>query len=55
MLYTDAGRPDGAIRFTDPDTVRNWTDCLRELYKSAEDVQTYFNRAVADLPPPPAA
>ncbi|WP_435137455.1 DUF6879 family protein [Actinacidiphila sp. bgisy144] len=55
VLYTDAGRPDGAVRFTDPDLVRNWAEYLAELYEAAEDVQTYFDRAVADLPPPPAA
>ncbi|WP_435178813.1 DUF6879 family protein [Actinacidiphila sp. bgisy145] len=55
VLYTDAGRPDGAVRFTDPDLVRNWAEYLAELYGAAEDVQAYFDRAVADLPPPPAA
>lgn len=55
VLYTDAGRPDGAIRFTDPSTVTNWTVNLRELYAAAEDIQAYFDRAVADLPPPLAA
>ena len=55
VLYTDAGRPDGAIRFTDPSTVTNWAVNLRELYAAAEDIQAYFDRAVADLPPPPAA
>jgi hypothetical protein len=55
VLYAEAGQPDGAIRFTDPGTVRNWAGYLRELYGAAEDVQAYFDRAVADLPPPPAA
>ncbi|MEU9413643.1 DUF6879 family protein [Streptomyces sp. NPDC048281] len=55
VLYTDASQPDGAIRFTDPSTVRNWAEYLQELYAAAEDVQAYFDRAVADLPPPPAA
>jgi hypothetical protein len=55
VLYTVAGQPDGAIRFTDPRTVRNWAEHLQELYAAAEDVQAYFDRAVADLPPPPAA
>lgn len=55
VLYTDAGRPDGAIRFTDPSTVTNWTVNLRDLYAAAEDIQAYFDRAVADLPPPLAA
>ncbi len=55
VLYSGAGQPDGAIRFTDLSTVTNWTVNLRELYAVAEDVQSYFDRAVADLPPPPAA
>ncbi|MFM9706474.1 DUF6879 family protein [Streptomyces galilaeus] len=55
VLYTADGQPDGAIRFTDPNTVRKWAEHLRELYAAAEDVQAYFGRAVADLPPPPAA
>jgi len=55
VLYTAAARPDGAIRFTDPDTVGKWVKYLGELYAAAEDVQAYFDRAVADLPPPPAA
>lgn len=55
VLYTAAGQPDGAIRFTDPSIVRNWAEYLQELYAAAEDVQAYFGRAVADLPPPPAA
>ncbi|MFE9610162.1 DUF6879 family protein [Streptomyces sp. NPDC006012] len=52
VLYTEAGRPDGAVRFTDPDTVRNWSEYLGELYGAAEDIQAYFDRAVAALPPP---
>ncbi|WNI18136.1 DUF6879 family protein [Actinacidiphila sp. ITFR-21] len=55
VLYTEAGRPDGAVRFTDPGTVGNWARYLRALYGAAETVQVYFDRAVADLPPPPAA
>ncbi|MEU9288372.1 DUF6879 family protein [Streptomyces sp. NPDC048275] len=55
VLYTNAGQPDGAIRFTDPSTVKNWAEYLQELHAAAEDIQAYFDRAVADLPPPPAA
>ncbi|MFD8261913.1 DUF6879 family protein [Streptomyces griseoluteus] len=50
VLYTDAGRPDGAVCFTDPSTVRNWAQCLRELCGAAEDIEEYFDRAVAALP-----
>ncbi|MFL4907582.1 DUF6879 family protein [Streptomyces sp. MMS24-I2-30] len=55
VLYTDAGQPDGAICFSDPSLVGAWLEYLRELYAAAEGVQAYFARAVADLPPPPAA
>ncbi|MEV7170706.1 DUF6879 family protein [Streptomyces sp. NPDC093224] len=55
VLYTDLGRPDGAVRFTDTGTVRRWSEYLRELYEAAEDVQEYFDRVVAPLPPPPPA
>ncbi|MFK0014710.1 DUF6879 family protein [Streptomyces sp. NPDC091027] len=55
VLYTDHGRPAGAVRFTDTGTVRRWWEYLRELYEAAEDVQEYFDRAVAALPPPPPA
>lgn len=55
VLYTDAGVPDGALRFTDPGVISAWETYLEELYAAAEDVRAYFDRAVADLPPPPAA
>lgn len=55
VMYTDAGQPDGAIRYTDPDVVLPWADYLRDAYAVAEDVQSYYEREVAHLPPPPAA
>jgi hypothetical protein len=55
VLYTDAGVPDGALRFTDPGVVAAWEAYVEELYGAAEDLHNYFDRAVADLPPPPAA
>ncbi|MFE7313882.1 DUF6879 family protein [Streptomyces sp. NPDC057555] len=55
VLYTDAGVPDGAIRFTDPDVVGPWTAYVRSAYAAAEDIASYFDRVVAPLPPPPAA
>ncbi|MGO4423733.1 DUF6879 family protein [Streptomyces sp. MCAF7] len=55
VLYTHAGEPDGAMRFTDPDIVEPWTAYVREAYAAAEDIASYFDRAVAPLPPPPAA
>ncbi|MES4900912.1 MULTISPECIES: DUF6879 family protein [unclassified Streptomyces] len=55
VLYTDTGVPDGAIRFTDPDIVEPWAEYVREAYATAEDIASYFDRAVAPLSPPPAA
>ncbi|MFB7630616.1 DUF6879 family protein [Streptomyces sp. NPDC056149] len=55
VLYTDAGVPDGAMRFTDPDIVAPWTAYVRNAYAAAEDIAPYFDRAVAPLLPPPAA
>ncbi|MFI0722784.1 DUF6879 family protein [Streptomyces sp. NPDC021224] len=55
VVYTDEGATEGAVRYTDPEIVRPWENYLRELYGAAEDILTYFPRAVAPLPPPPAA
>ena len=52
VLYTDAGVPDGAIRFTDPRTVAEWESYIRQIYQAGEDVQEYFRRRVAHLPAP---
>ncbi|WP_328915656.1 MULTISPECIES: DUF6879 family protein [unclassified Streptomyces] len=52
VLYTDAGVPDGAIRYTDPGVVGPWAAYVRELYAAGEDLASYFDRAVAPLPPP---
>ncbi|MFF3819386.1 DUF6879 family protein [Streptomyces bluensis] len=55
VLYTEAGAPDGAVRFTAPDIVDPWTAYMRNAYAAAEDIASYFDRAVTPLPPPPAA
>ncbi|WP_031522534.1 DUF6879 family protein [Streptomyces sp. NRRL F-5123] len=55
VMYTDTGVPDGAIRFTDPAVVKAWAEFMRGLFTTAEDIASYFPRAVAPLPPPPAA
>lgn len=52
VRYTGSGVPDGALRFTDPQTVQRWDRYLRRLNEAGEDVQTYFERRVAHLPPP---
>lgn len=55
VLYSDAGVPDGAVRWTDPAIIDPWGSYLRAAYAAGEDVLSYFDRAVAHLPPPPAA
>ncbi|WP_031522541.1 DUF6879 family protein [Streptomyces sp. NRRL F-5123] len=55
VMYTDTGVPDGAIRFTDPAVVNAWVEFMSGLFATAEDIASYFPRAVAPLPPPPAA
>ncbi|MDT0342277.1 DUF6879 family protein [Streptomyces litchfieldiae] len=52
VVYTDAGVPDGGIRFTEPDLVRGWEDFIRTLFEGGEDIASYFEREVAPLPPP---
>jgi hypothetical protein len=52
VLYTDAGVPNGAFRHTDPDLVARWEGYVSGLYESGEDLQSYYDREVAHLPPP---
>lgn len=52
QLYSDAGHPQGAIRFTEPDVVREWEHYIKSLYESGEDIASYFERVVAHLPAP---
>jgi hypothetical protein len=53
-LYDDREQPDGALRYTDPGLIAGYEDFARGLYEAGEDVESYFRRAIADLPPPPA-
>ncbi|PSK80559.1 hypothetical protein CLV63_1531 [Murinocardiopsis flavida] len=55
VLYTKAGVPNGAVRFTDPEIITNWEGYIGALYKVGEDVRTFFDREVAHLPPPTVA
>lgn len=55
VRYTSAGKGNGAVRFTDPQVVAPWVEFVRSLHAAAEDISTFFDRAVAHLPPPPAA
>jgi hypothetical protein len=55
VLYNEAGAAEGAMRFTDPDVVRPWVAFIRDAYTAGEEITSYFDRAVAHLPPPQAA
>ncbi|WP_405794584.1 DUF6879 family protein [Streptomyces sp. NBC_01506] len=52
ILYSEAGHPQGAIRFTEPDVVTEWEHYIKSLYESGEEIASYFERAVAHLPVP---
>ncbi len=55
VLYTPAGVPDGAVRFTEPEIIEPWVGFVKQAYAAGEDIRDYFARVVARLPPPPAA
>jgi hypothetical protein len=52
-LYSENGRPLGAIRFTDQRQVHDWEQYIRSLYEAGEDIASYFPRVIAPLPAPP--
>lgn len=51
-IYNDKQEPDGAIRYGDPEVVTRYERFARGLYEAGEDIESYFSRAIADLPPP---
>jgi hypothetical protein len=52
VLYTAEGVTAGAARFTDPGLIGQWEEFIRALYAGGEDVTSYVDRYVAQLPPP---
>lgn len=52
LVYTGDGLLDGAVRFTDPDTVASWREFIEQLYADGEDLASFFERSVAGLTPP---
>ena len=40
-LYTDEGKPDGAVRFTDPAVIRDYEVMVRALYEAGEDLDRF--------------
>jgi hypothetical protein len=53
VLYTVEGIHEGAVRHTDSGIVARYEAFIRQLYADGEDIQSYFEREVAHLPPPP--
>ena len=51
-VYDAAARPDGARRFTDPAIVAEYEIFASVLADSGEDLEPYFAREIAPLPPP---
>lgn len=49
VLYTDNGRPNGAVRYDDPVVVESWEYFISRLYESGEDVRAFFQRQSVDL------
>jgi hypothetical protein len=52
MTYDDREQPDGAFRFSDPELIARYENFACGLYETGEDVESYFRRAIAGLPPP---
>jgi len=53
--YDQAAKPDGARRFTDPTVITRYENFASELFAAGEDLQAYFAREVAPVPPPSRA
>lgn len=51
-IYDGDQKPDGAIRYSDPETVARYEHFVHDLYETGEDIASYFWREVAGLPPP---
>ncbi|MGW5053472.1 DUF6879 family protein [Actinokineospora sp. NPDC004072] len=52
LVYDDDGRQDGGIRITDPAVVRRCQRFIARLYAIGEDLESFYRREVAPLPPP---
>ncbi|MUN37131.1 hypothetical protein GNZ18_11035 [Actinomadura sp. NEAU-AAG5] len=52
IRYDEEGALDGAIRFHIAHLVESATRLTRDLFDRGEDLEPFFRRRVADLPPP---
>lgn len=55
ILYDANGELAGGVKVTDPQAVGNVTGFIRRLYAEGEDLVNFFEREVAQLPPPRGA
>jgi hypothetical protein len=52
ILYDSEGELAGGVKITDPVVVGRITDLTRSLYETGQDLETFFEHAVASLPSP---
>lgn len=52
VTHYAGGVPAGATRFTDQDLIGRYERFAARLYASGEDLDAYFQREIAPLPPP---
>lgn len=52
VVYTESGVLDGGIRFTDSDLAKRWESFIKDLFVAGEDVISYTDRRVVELPAP---
>ncbi len=50
--YDNAAKPDGGRRFADRGVITSYEGFASELFSSGENLEAYFAREVAPLPPP---
>lgn len=52
VLYDDAGRLAGGIRFDDPRDISRCRQAIQKMHQSGEPLDSFFSRQVARMPPP---
>ena len=52
LVYDENGLQEGGIRFTDRELAAHWKKFVQDLYTAGEEVESYFQREIANLEPP---
>lgn len=52
ILYTNEGVPEAARRLINSEVAKRCIEFIQGLYADGEDMDTYFDRRIASLPPP---